>query len=43
MSAAPTERGAVIRIRLRISLVDWLAVIVLIVSTTIVITIVNRH
>ncbi|WP_269084336.1 hypothetical protein [Streptomyces sp. 150FB] len=43
MSEAPTELGAAIRTRLRISLVDALAVVVLITSIAVVLTIVNRH
>ncbi|MER8073506.1 MULTISPECIES: hypothetical protein [unclassified Streptomyces] len=43
MSAAPAERGAEIRTRLRISLVDALAVVVVIASTAVVIMLVNRH
>nr|WSZ97666.1 hypothetical protein OH820_20185 [Streptomyces sp. NBC_00857] len=43
MSAAPAERGAVIRTRIRISLVDAVAVGVLITCTAIVISIINRQ
>ncbi|MEV6423171.1 hypothetical protein [Streptomyces sp. NPDC051662] len=43
MGAAPAERGAEIRTRLRISLVDALAVVVVIASTVVVLTLVNRR
>ncbi|MFE4646376.1 hypothetical protein, partial [Streptomyces sp. NPDC056730] len=43
VSAAPAERGAAIRIRLRISVVDALAVVVLITSTAIVLMLINRR
>ncbi|MFE3142434.1 hypothetical protein [Streptomyces scopuliridis] len=43
MSAAPAERGAAIKTRLRISVVDALAVVVLIASAAVVLTIINRR